>query len=176
MHTINVNVMKTIMTRFAIAFFLLCVASCKKYDAFGNEIKTFNELKKANWLLGAWQKQTDTSNLVETWKRENDSTLTGTSFFILNKKDTLHREIIELVEKNNLLIYTSTIFGENNDEPVAFQKTMETETELIFENPKHNYPQKIVYKKISSSQLSATISGKVNGKVEIETYKLTKNK
>ena len=160
------------------ALLIIIAISCKKYDAFGNEIKTFDELKKANWLLGQWQCQTDTTNLIETWTFENDSTLTATSFFIQNKKDTLHHETIELIETNKKLIYKATIIGENNNEPVSFQKTMETETELIFENPTHNYPQKITYKKISNTQLTATISGKLNGKIESESYqlkKLTKN-
>ena len=155
---------------------VLLFASCKKYDTFGNEIKTFSELKKANWLVGEWQQQNDSTNVIETWKRENDSTLVATSFFIQNKKDTLHHETIALIEDNKLLIYAATITGENNNNPVLFQKTSATETELIFENPKHNYPQKISYKKISNALLVATISGNINGKILKETYNLSKIK
>ena len=162
------------ITPFVLAFCAMLAVSCKKYDAFGNEIKTYNELVKAKWLVGQWQHQTDTTNLVEIWTFENDSTLTAISFYIQNKKDTLHHETIELFEDNKKLIYKATIIGQNNDEPVSFQKTMETETELIFENPTHNYPQKIVYKKNSNTQLTATISGKINGKIESESYQLKK--
>lgn len=164
------------ITFFLVFIFIALLSGCKKYDAFGNEIKTFDELKKANWLVGEWQFQTDSTAIRETWKRENDSTLSATSFYIQNNKDTLHQETIELVEDKKVLIYTATIIGENNNEPVSYQKTIETETELIFENPSHNYPKVISYKKLSNNQFLATISGNANGKLLKETYKLTRAK
>ena len=160
-----------------IAVFLLLISaliSCKKYDTLGNEIKSYNILKNANWLLGSWQHVTDSTTLSETWKRENDSTFTATSYFILNKKDTLHHETIELVENNKVLIYASVITGENNNNATSFQKTGSNESELIFENPTNSYPQKIIYKKTSESQLSETISGKINGKKQTHSYNLVK--
>ena len=166
--------MKTAIYFITTLLVALLTISCKKYDAFGNEIKSYNEIQKANWLVGEWQHTTDSTNLVETWKRENDSTLTATSYFIQNKKDTLHRESIELVQNNNLLIYTTTITGENNDEPIVFQKTIETETELIFENPNPDYPRKIIYKKMAAQQLQVTIFGTVNKKSENQVYTMTK--
>ena len=35
---------------------LITIVSCKKYDNNGNEIKSFNELAKARWLIGEWEK------------------------------------------------------------------------------------------------------------------------
>ena len=150
--------------------------SCKKYDALGNEIKTYTEIKNAEWLIGAWQHKTDTTNLIENWSFENDSTLTATSYFIQKNNDTLHNESIKLLQNNNLLLYYSTVIGTNNNEAVPYQKTTATPTELTFENLKQNYPQKISYKKTAKAQISISISGKVNGKISTETYILTKSK
>ena len=49
-----------------------------------------------------------------------------------------------------------------------------TENEFAFENPKHDYPQKIVYKKVSDTNLVATISGKQQGKPSSESFPMTK--
>ena len=155
---------------------LSVVVSCKKYDAFGNEIKNYNELKNVNWLIGSWHQATDSTDLYETWQRENDSTFVATSYFIQNKKDTLHYETIELVENNAVLIYSSTIKGENNNNPTSFQKTSSTENEVQFENPKNQYPQKISYKKMTPLLVTATISGTINGKKASHKYNLSKVK
>ena len=74
------------------------------------------------------------------------------------------------------MIYRATVEGENNDEPVPFQLTKADDSLLIFENPKHNYPQKIEYKLKKNKSIVATISGKQNGKSSTESYPMTKVK
>jgi len=156
---------------------LLCaltLLSCKKYDKNGNEIKSFNELAKAKWLLGDWEKKDSLGTLVEIWRKEDDSTFVGKSYYLQNDKDTLLSEQIELIQEKDHLIYRATVVGENNDEPVPFQLTKAEDSLLIFENPKHNYPQKIEYKLKKSRTLVAAISGKQNGKSSTESYLMTK--
>jgi hypothetical protein len=48
--------------------------------------------------------------------------------------------------------------------------TSDSENNFVFENPKHDYPQKIVYKKATENSLVATISGMQQGKVSSEGY------
>jgi hypothetical protein len=48
--------------------------------------------------------------------------------------------------------------------------TSDSENTFVFENPKHNYPQKIVYKKVNENSLVATISGMQQGKQSTESY------
>ena len=147
----------------------VALASCNN-NANKNE-----KIKASQWLLGTWTQQSEQGILEETWTSANDSTLTGTSFFIKDK-DTLHHETIVLQEKDNNLLYIATIKGENEDEAVTFPLTSSTDNSLIFENPKHNYPQKINYKLADANTLIAKISGKQAGKVTSETYTLKKTK
>jgi len=118
------------------------IYSCKKHDANGNEIKDYDELYKANWLLGEWEKTDSLGTLKEIWKTMDDSTFVGESYYIQNEKDTIHSERIELMQDKEHLIYTATVKGENNDEPIPFQMTKDADSLLVFENPKHDYPQK----------------------------------
>ena len=46
----------------------------------------------------------------------------------------------------------------------------ETENKLIFENPQHDYPQKITYTKGTNNTLTAEISGKLQGKLTTERF------
>jgi hypothetical protein len=74
------------------------------------------------------------------------------------------------------LFYTTTIKGENNDSPIPFQMTKDEDSLLVFENPKHEYPQKIQYKLMKNGSLITTISGKQNGKNSAEDYPMNKVK
>ena len=155
---------------------LLSIVSCNKYDANGNIIKDYEELEKANWMLGEWEKTDSLGTLREIWERLDDSTFVGLSYYIQNKKDTLHNEQMELMQNGDYLIYSATIKGENNDSPIPFQMTKDEDSLLVFENPKHEYPQKIQYKLMKNGSLVATISGKQNGKNSAENYPMNKVK
>jgi hypothetical protein len=136
--------------------------------------KNFEQLEKMNWLIGNWENKMDDGILSETWKKENDSTFSGKSYFIVNSKDTVHSETIILTQLNNQLIYSPTVKGQNNDESVDFKLSSESEDTFVFENPKHDYPQKIVYKKVTKNSLVATISGMQQGKQSTESYPMKK--
>ena len=136
--------------------------------------KNFEQLEKMNWLIGNWENKMDDGILSETWKKENDSTFSGKSYFIVNSKDTVHSETIILTQLNNQLIYSPTVKGQNNDESVDFKLSSESENTFVFENPKHDYPQKIVYKKVDENSLIATISGMQQGKQSSESYPMKK--
>ncbi|WP_293871882.1 DUF6265 family protein [Flavobacterium sp.] len=126
-----------------------------------------------NWILGKWEQKLPNGTVKETWTKENDSTFTNESYFI-NAKDTVHFESIKLMQTKKHLIYKSTVIGQNNDEPVDFKQTSVTENIFIFENQKHDYPQKIIYKKITENNFIETISGKQDNKKFQESYSLKK--
>ena len=81
-----------------------------------------------------------------------------------------------MTKNGDHLIYSETIKGENNDSPIPFQMTKDEDSLLVFENPKHEYPQKIQYKLMKNGSLIATISGKQNGKISAENYSMNKIK
>lgn len=155
---------------------LIIMTSCNKYDANGNIIKDYDELEKANWIIGNWEKTDSLGTLKEIWKQFDDSTFIGKSYYIINEKDTIHNESIELMQDGDHLIYTATVTGENNDAPIPFQMTVDEDSLLVFENPKHNFPQKIQYKLEKNGSLLATVSGKQNGKISSESYPMDRKK
>lgn len=165
---------KIILSIFTIL--LISMISCNKYDANGNIIKDYEELEKANWMLGEWEKTDSLGTLKEIWKRLDDSTFIGLSYYIQNKKDTVHNEQVELMQNGEHLIYTTTIKGENNDSPIPFQMTKDEDSLLVFENPKHNFPQKIEYKLAKNNILTAKITGKLNGKSNTQSYPMKRIK
>jgi Domain of unknown function (DUF6265) len=157
------------MKKIAILFVLvLALTSCKKS-------KNTTKIVVADWLPGKWENKTSDGNLLEIWKKTNDSVYEGQSFFIKGK-DTLHFEEIQLKQKGENLLYVSNIRGQNNDEPVTFLHNLEIEKQLVFENPKNDYPKKIIYTNNADGSLVIQISGIQQGKPSSINYTLKKSK
>lgn len=147
---------------------LICLSSCQNKSE-----NKFDKIKKMDWLVGNWEQKLEDGTVTEIWKKENDSTFSGKSYFV-KEEDTIHSEKIILSQQKDQLLYIPTVNGQNNDEPVTFTLSSETENVFTFENPAHDYPQKISYKKISDTSLVATISGKQQGKQSQESYPMSK--
>lgn len=135
--------------------------------------KEISKIAGINWLLGKWENKSANGNLLEIWTKANDSLFIGESYYI-KEKDTLHSEKIELKQKGEELYYISTIKGQDNDKPITYKLNTEIEKQFVFENPKNNYPRKIVYKTIEKDHLLIEISGIQLGKPSIEHYSMKK--
>jgi hypothetical protein len=147
---------------------LLAVVSCQKKESVEKD-----KIKIADWLIGNWENKSPDGVLTESWTKLNDSTFNASSHFIKGK-DTLHFETIVLAQKGETLTYFATVKGQNDDKAVTFPSTAESDKQLIFENPKHDYPQKITYTKGADNTLTAEISGKLDGKVSSEKFVMVK--
>ena len=159
---------------FIVIIVALLLQSCNKYDAKNKLTKEYEELKKANWFIGDWENITNEMEMKEIWKQKNDSCFSAESFVTV-KKDTVFYEKVDLLQRNDSLFYIVSVKEQNNEKPVSFYMTKATENELVFENPKHDYPNKITYKKMTSDSLVASISGLKDGKVSSETFPMKKH-
>jgi len=126
-------------------------------------------LQANQWMLGRWEWKKPEGQLVEQWEQINDSVFQGRSFYCQGK-DTLHFETISLESKANQVLYIATVRGQNQEKPVSFRQTKPG----VFENPKHDYPQKISYRRNAKGQMVAQISGIQNSKLSFETFTLTR--
>ena len=166
--------MKNLISFIVIILLSIILVSCqKKENSKTDEEKTYPLIKKASWIIGTWGNISKEGVLTETWIQLNDSVLKGTSF-VQEGKDTLFTEHIEIVQKGSELFYNPRISNQNQGEMVSFKLTSSTDKQLIFENPTHDFPQKISYNSISNDSLKAEISGKKNGKEEKESYPMKK--
>jgi hypothetical protein len=128
--------------------------------------------EQMKWMAGTWKTDIGSGYIIEQWKIINDSTLTGKSFFVQKvrldpptrqQKDTILQETIELAFRNGGWYYIPTVKTQNNAQPVSFKVVFLKGTEFISENPAHDFPQRIAYRRIKN-QLFASIEGKKNGK------------
>lgn len=141
---------------------------------FCGKYKEVSKIVDADWLLGKWENNSKDGYLLETWKKVNDSVYDGESYFIKGK-DTLHFEKIQIKQKGEALYYIATIRGQNNDKPITFKHNDSIEKQLVFENPKNDFPQKIAYSKITKDSIFVQISGIQQGKSSSERFSMKKS-
>jgi hypothetical protein len=147
---------------------ILLFGSCRKS-------KEVSKIVGADWILGKWENNSKDGYLLETWKKVNDSVYDGESYFIKGK-DTLHFEKIQMKQKGEELFYISTIKGQNNDKPIPFKHNDSIEKQLVFENPKNDFHQKIMYSQITKDSIVIQVSGIEQGKPSSTKYSLKKTK
>jgi hypothetical protein len=121
------------------------------------------QAQNPNWLIGTWTIKTGKGTIVEEWKVLNDSTLTGKTVFVKSEKDSVLQETLEFTFRNGSWHYTSKVVGQNTNLPVSFKVIYLGKEEFISENPAHDFPQRISYRKIKNL-LFASIEGNSKGK------------
>ena len=124
------------------------------------------------WVIGTWKLNTGNGTVCETWELSDDSTLRGKSFFIKQAKDTIPQETLQIAFRNGDWYYISTVVGQNNKQPVSFKIIFQRGTEFISENPAHDFPQRIAYRRIKQ-QLFASIEGKNKDKYSKQNFDFT---
>lgn len=134
-----------------------------------------NDTNGPNWLLGSWRNTTARMDAQEHWKKV-DATVYEAESFILVQNDTVFHEHVDLVKTSKGWDYIVSVRGQNKEKPVSFSSTYIGKDSLVFENSKHDFPNRIVYKKITADSLVATIFGTQNGKATSEIFPFKKIK
>lgn len=132
-------------------------------------------LEKIKWLLGAWENRADGTLITESWEQKNDSVYIAKGYVVVGT-DTVSAETIRLEQKNGSVYYIPTVSGQNEDQPVVFTLTSASDREWVFENPEHDFPQKITYTQVTPDSLVAEISGMVRGKKNAREFSMKRIK
>lgn len=150
---------------FTAIFFAILIQSCES----NRPRYKHTEIKKLEWLLGAWENTSDAMQFTEIWQKKNDSTFTGNGYGI-EKGDTIFKEKLELAERLGKVYYVATVNEHLAGKPTTFALVADSAKTWIFENPNHDFPQRIIYKQLSENALHARVEGTVNGKAQGEEF------
>jgi hypothetical protein len=168
--------MKNYKKIFLLLIVLIVLSSCKKEEKkIEINTKKYIQLKKANWFIGNWENVSKEMQMKELWKKENDSCFSAVSFVTV-QKDTIFYEKVSLVQRKDSLLYIVSVREQNKEKPVSFYMTKSSENQLVFENPKHDFPNKIEYNKITNDSMLAKIYGIKDGKEISEDFPMKRSK
>lgn len=117
-------------------------------------------LTPLKWLEGVWQQQG--ASRYEKWTFVNDTLANGLAYIKNDEGESIPDELIQLKVINGVVYYMPLVKNQNEGKVVEFKVVRIRKNMFVAENPAHDYPQRIVYKKVSSSRLLAYIE-KLNG-------------
>ncbi|HPE56548.1 MAG TPA: DUF6265 family protein [Bacteroidales bacterium] len=108
----------------------------------------------------------------EQWQISNND-YSGRAYK-LNKADTIFFENLRIIKKEDTFFYEATVFDQNKGKPILFKLIVQQDNRLLFENPKHDFPQVIQYHFLNQDQMEVSIRG-VEEELEKEfTFKYRK--
>ena len=137
---------------------LILIGFCTNVSAQKKPSKTFA------FILGSWEMQTPKGKIVEQWKQNPDKTLSGKSYRINAKGDSLLTETLKIKKIGKDTFYCSTVTGQNEGGETCFKLIATKDETYVFEDKTHDFPQRIVYQNQGKNDLLAWIEGELNGK------------
>ena len=114
--------------------------------------------KDVSWIAGCWAFERGTRQVAEHWMAPAGGTMMGVSRTISAGK-TSEWEFLIIREGANGLEYVAK---PSRQPETTFTAKTATATEVVFENPAHEFPKKIAYKR-DGDTLTAAIEGPMNG-------------
>jgi hypothetical protein len=107
-----------------------------------------------DFLQGTWKMEN--KEVFEHWDKLNDNTLKGFSYKFKDGQMAIS-EYLDISRINKEIIYTATVLNQNQGKGVNF-KLIKTDSTFTFENPNHDFPQKIVYKILNDTEIFVQVS------------------
>ena len=122
-------------------------------------------LSKVAWLAGCWERALSNRRGVEVWEAPRAGVMSGGSFIVT---DTSRRETehLRLWAEGDTLVYEAHPSIQHR---TAFRASTGS-TEITFANPEHDFPQRIVYRKVGADSLIARIEGDRAGRRQPVSY------
>ncbi len=148
------------MKNFALLFFVLfLITGCNKLSR--------SPLDDIAWIEGEWQRTFNETTQVERWQRDSNH-YEGRKIFV-NSHDSTVMDYMRIYEKNNVLILED-IMAESNIK-TDFLMLEANSDSVVFENPKHNFPKRIVYRRIGTDSLELSVIGTAHEVFKSATFK-----
>jgi Domain of unknown function (DUF6265) len=127
-------------------------------------------IDQAGWIAGCWSRQTGDRSTEEHWMKPAGGTMLGMSRTIAKGRTSEH-EFLRIIELNGTLAYVALPSGQKE---ATFTLTAIKPGDIVFENPKHDFPTRIIYQRQPDGSLKARIEGTMNGQARRIDFPMTK--
>ncbi len=129
------------------------------------------EIERVAWLAGCWSSENAEPGSGEQWMPLAGGTMLGMSRTVRQGK-TVEFEFIELrYLPDGRLAYIAHPSGQQT---TVFPLLRISDSEVVFENREHDFPQRIAYAKEGESKLRARIEGVSNGALRVIEFPMSR--
>ena len=116
-------------------------------------------VERLAWLQGCWESVTPRRVIEEYWTAPRGGSMLGTGR-TLRGDSLVEYELVLLREREGRLVYEAHPSGQPS---AVFTAREVTDSSVLFENPAHDYPQSVGYRRLGGDSLLAWIDGTVGG-------------
>jgi hypothetical protein len=136
---------------------ILCVQGVSAADAFESK----PTLTTISWLSGTWTSDERGRQITEQWMSPAGGTMLGMSRTVSRGRTVEYEFLLLRSEANGEINYVAKPSGQAE---TAFKLIRASATEAVFENPQHDFPQRVIYTLKNGGKLMAAIEGTKDGK------------
>ena len=109
------------------------------------------------WISGAWQSAPGGRRQIEEhWTSVGGGSMLGMSRTVAGEK-TVEFEYLRIEQRADGIYYVA--HPKARCPGTDFKLTRASATEVVFENPQHDFPKRIIYQKTANDGLTASIDG-----------------
>jgi hypothetical protein len=113
------------------------------------------------WLTGCWEGTVGGREYHEQWMKPAGGTMLGMSRTVSEER-TPAWEFLRIAERDGSLFYIARPSGQDE---AAFRLIKLGDGEAVFENPEHDFPQRVLYRLQDGGRLTAAIEGTTGGQM-----------
>jgi hypothetical protein len=119
-----------------------------------------SSIKDVAWLHGCWELREGDRVVEERWMPPRAGTMLGVGRTTRGEK-LIEHEFVVLTERDGRLAYQAHPSGQAT---ATFMSGPITGREVVFEDPSHDFPQRVGYKSTGPGQLLAWVEGTAGGR------------
>jgi hypothetical protein len=130
-------------------------------------------IQSLTWLSGCWEMNMPEKKMLgtEQWMKPAGGMMIGAGRTVKDGK-VLDYEFLRIIEEADGVFYIAKPTG-NKDE-TKFKLVRTSAWEVVFENPAHDFPQRVMYK-LNGDKLNARIEGTKDGKTRGVDFPYTRS-
>jgi hypothetical protein len=118
-------------------------------------------LQTVSWLAGEWSLEKNGRVVTEMWMAPEGGAMLGMSRTVAHGKTVEYEFIVLRQDAAGDIFYVAKPSGQAE---TSFKLVRASATEVVFENPQHDFPQRVSYTLKPDGSLLAAIEGQKNGK------------
>ena len=130
------------------------------------------DINRLAWLTGCWIPDGQQAGSIEHWTAPAGKSMLGVNRTVRDGK-TVAFEFIHISEDEagNVELTASP----SGQEKARFALTLVSANEAVFENPDHDFPQRIIYRLQDQNTLIGRIEGVIDGNIRAVDFPMTRS-
>ena len=154
-----------------LTFFLAVCALMLNQAAQAQDKKL--KLEDLKWLSGCWKDGKDArKESFEQWTKPVGNAMLGIGATLSKDNKISSYEYMRIEAKDNGdLVFTAKPSDKNE---TSFTLTSSEEKSLVFENPQHDFPQRVIYRRKADGSLEVRVDGMVGEQKRAALFDMVK--